>query len=128
MEEETKFHWTEGMKYVLEGVKALFVLNGAATVSVLTFVGNTKSKSDLLIFAMTSFAVGAATGPVAFFMAYLTQLSYGNSSRTDGDYTKASKFHFGTYGVVGRGLVLFLIGIALASRGLLKPDVGQSNT
>ena len=66
MEEETKFHWAEGMKYVVEGIKALFILNGAATVSILTFVGNTKSKSELLVYAMICFAVGAATGPIAF--------------------------------------------------------------
>ena len=43
MEDETRFHWSEGMKYVSEGVKALFLLNGAATISILTFVGNTKA-------------------------------------------------------------------------------------
>lgn len=122
MEEETKFHWAEGMKYVLEGIKALLVLNGAATVSILTFVGNTKSKSELLIYAMTCFAVGAATGPIAFWLAYLTQLNYGNSSRTGGGWVSAKKFHFGTYGAVGIGLLLFLSGIALASCGLLSQN------
>ena len=52
MDEETKFQWAEGMKYALEGIKAIFVLNGAATVSILTFVGNTKTKSDFLVYAM----------------------------------------------------------------------------
>ena len=57
MDEETKFHWAEGMKYVQEGIKAIFVLNGAATVSILTFVGNTKTKSDFLVYAMICFAI-----------------------------------------------------------------------
>jgi hypothetical protein len=122
MEDETKFHWAEGMKYVLEGIKALFVLNGAATVSILTFVGNTKSKSEFLIYAMTCFAVGAVTGPIAFWLAYLTQLNYGNSSRNGENWDSAKKFHFGTYGAVGFGLLLFLSGIALASCGLLRQN------
>lgn len=123
MEEETKFHWAEGMKYVSEGIKALLFLNGAATVSVLTFVGNTKSKSELLIYAMTCFAVGAATGPIAFWLAYVAQLRYGNASRTGRDWATAKTYHYGTYGAVGLGLLLFLAGVVLASRGLLNQDL-----
>lgn len=122
MEEETKFHWAEGMKYVVEGIKALFILNGAATVSILTFVGNTKSKSELLVYAMICFAVGAATGPIAFWLSYLTQLSYGNETRIDGAWASAKKYHFGAYAAVGLGLLLFLLGITLASCGLLNQN------
>lgn len=105
------------MKYVQEGIKALFILNGAATVSILTFVGNTKTKSDYLVYAMIAFAVGALTGPVAFCLAYLTQLSYGNSSRVGGRWTNGNRFHQGTYWAVGFGMALFLCGIILASLG-----------
>ena len=48
MDEETKFHWAEGMKYALEGIKAIFVLNGAATVSILTFVVTPKPNQIFL--------------------------------------------------------------------------------
>ena len=122
MEEETKFHWAEGMKYVSEGIKALLFLNGAATVSILTFVGNTKSRSELLVFAMICFAFGAATGPVAFLLAYLTQLKYGNAFRTDGDWASAKKYHFCAYVAVGLGILLFLAGIIFASCGLLNQN------
>jgi hypothetical protein len=126
MEEETKFHWSEGMKYALEGITTLFVLNGAATISVLTFVGNTKSQSKMLIFGMVCFALGAATGPVALWLAYMTQLMYGNSARSQsgqGDrWSSASRYHSSAYLAVGFGLLMFLVGIALAGFGLLRPQ------
>ncbi len=43
MEDNSRYHWTEGMKFAHEGIKTLCLPNGAATVSVLTFIGDTKS-------------------------------------------------------------------------------------
>jgi hypothetical protein len=42
MLEEAKWHWAEGIKFALEATKTLFILNGAAAIAVLTFLGNTK--------------------------------------------------------------------------------------
>ena len=50
-EERSHFHWSEGLKYVSEGVIALFLLNGAATVSVLTFIGNENLGDDRLVYS-----------------------------------------------------------------------------
>jgi len=47
--DEAKWHWAEGMKFALEGVKLLFILNGATSVSILTFIGNFKIGSIQLI-------------------------------------------------------------------------------
>src|ERR1035441_7690900 len=79
--DDAKWHWAEGMKFALEGVKLLFILNGAASVSILTFVGNLKIGSIPLISAMLCFAFGAATTVPAMVFAYLTQLQYGNASQ-----------------------------------------------
>ena len=123
MDEETKFQWAEGMKYALEGIKAIFVLNGAATVSILTFVGNTKTKSDFLVYAMIFFAIGTLTGPVSFCFAYLTQLTYGNSFRSGGNRTSGNKFHYLTYFAVVCGMLFFICGIAFAGFGFLESNV-----
>ena len=120
MEEETKFHWSEGMKFVSEGVKLLFVLNGAATISILTFIGNTKASSLQLIYAMACFALGAATGPIAFGLAYLTELNHGNASQTDGKRDTITKFHYGAYAAVAFGIIAFLLGIIFAGCGLIS--------
>jgi hypothetical protein len=39
MNEEAKWHWAEGMKFALEAIKMLFLINGAAAVAMLTFIG-----------------------------------------------------------------------------------------
>ena len=122
MEDETKFHWSEGMKFALEGIKTLFLLNGAATVSILTFIGNTNAESDELVYSMIFFAVGALTGPPAFFCAYLTQLNYGNSVRSqtvaDSLWASASRLHFAAYALVVLGMGLFLLGVVIAGCAL----------
>jgi hypothetical protein len=119
MEEETKFHWAEGMKYVAEGIKGVFLLNGAASISMLTFMGNTKTATGQLIIGLLSFAFGALAGPIAFCFAYLAQLHYGNEPRSGSkSWTTASKYHTATYWTVAIGMILFVIGIAFTSYGL----------
>ena len=110
MSEDAGFHWSEGMKFVTEGIKAFFTLNGAAAISILTFIGNHKSSPDALAYAMVSFSLGALTGPVAFACAYFTQLGYGN-----GHLQLAWRFHRLTYFVVAFGTLLFLCGMVLAA-------------
>ncbi len=124
MNEETKFHWAEGMKYVLEGLKALFLLNGAASISLLTFIGNTKSNSSSFVYAMMCFAVGSVMGPIAFLLAYLTQLQYGNAALKGEPFKVASRFHFGTYAVVVLGLASFIVGMYFAGEGFMNLKLG----
>lgn len=71
MDDKSKYHWTEGMKFAHEGIKTLFLLNGAATVSILTFIGNTRTDATNLAYPLICYAFGAATGPLAFLFAYL---------------------------------------------------------
>lgn len=117
---DAHFHWGEGLKYVAEGLKGVFVLNGAAAISVLTFVGNLSDNghlavTELLVFAMVSFGIGAVLGPVSFAFAYLTQLSYGND-----DAKSAWSFHRLTYWSFGASLLAFFLGLCLAAFGLLR--------
>ena len=77
MKEETIFHLAEGIKLAIEAIKMLFFLNGAATISVITFIGNLKQMSEDLIFAMQLFAIGAAMSPVALVLGYMSQLYFG---------------------------------------------------
>lgn len=106
------------MKFAHEGIKSLMLLNGAATISVLTFIGNTRDGDDRLVYAMFCFALGALFGPVSFLFAYLTQLQYGN-----GNFGAASKLHRATYFCIFVGICLFLAGVVLA--GLSFIQLGQ---
>jgi hypothetical protein len=40
--DDAKWHWGKSNKYALEGAKSILIINGAASVSVLTFIGNFK--------------------------------------------------------------------------------------
>jgi len=119
---QANWHWAEGIKFALEGVKLLFVLNGAASISILTFIGNVRIGSGLLVGGMVSFAFGAASTIPAMILAYLTQLHYGNASLGDvsdmNTWRTAGKFHRWAYVFMGLGLLSFLTGVALAAFGL----------
>lgn len=121
--DEAKWHWAEGMKYALEGIKLLFVLNGAAAVSILTFVGNAKAGSNLLVSAMLCFAFGAATTVVVMLFAYFTQLNYGNASLDQSAaqplWEAAVRKHNRAYLFIGLSLLCFLVGVCLAAGGLM---------
>ncbi|HMD76594.1 MAG TPA: hypothetical protein VKG86_04385 [Terracidiphilus sp.] len=121
--DDAKWHWAEGIKFALEGVKLLFILNGAASVSILTFIGNMKASSSQLIWALLSFAFGAATTVPAMIFAYFTQLQYGNASQDEMHghllWQKAGKRHYTAYGFIVLGILCFLIGAILAACGLM---------
>ena len=125
MEEEKKFHWSEGMKYVAEAVKALLLINGAAAVSVLTFLGTSKASSTPLVIAMLCFALGAVASPVTFSLAYLTQLNYGND-KTGSSWLVGVVFHKVAYVPFVAGILLFLIGISFAACGLGSVEIQDS--
>jgi hypothetical protein len=120
-----RWHWAEGTKYVLEGTKTLVAVNGAGAISILTFVGNTKIHSGVLIIAMVCFALGALTGVPIFYCAYLTQLNYGNAHVNPGEegqhsksWNKAERWHVRCYWCAAIGIFSFLLGIVLAAYGL----------
>ena len=122
-DDEAKWHWAEGMKFALEGVKLLFILNGAASVSILTFVGNMRAGSSQIIWALLCFALGAAATVPAMVFAYLTQLQYGNASQNEacGEllWREAGKRHYTAYAFILLGLLCFVVGAILAACGLM---------
>jgi|GEM_PF-4053626 hypothetical protein len=73
--ESAKWQWAEGMGYAREGIKLLFILNGASAVAILTFVGNNKNYSSAFILSMIFFALGSVAGVISMILAYLTLLS-----------------------------------------------------
>ena len=79
MEDRQHFHWAEGTKFAVESLKGILLLNGAATIAILSFIGNSKDNSNYLVLAMVLYAFGALMGPVGFSSAYYTQLQYGIS-------------------------------------------------
>ncbi|MGB8258821.1 MAG: hypothetical protein WCE75_00650 [Terracidiphilus sp.] len=134
---QANWHWAEGIKFALEGVKLLFILNGAASVSVLTFVGNLKIGPGPLVFALVAFALGAASVIPAMILAYLTQLHYGNASigyptgrgADPQIWDRAATLHNWAYLFMALSLLFFIVGVALAAWGLWHlPTLGPCSS
>jgi preprotein translocase subunit SecE len=121
--DEAKWHWAEGMKFAQKGFELLFFLNGAASISILTFIGNTRTESKLLVWAIVCFAVGASLTIVLMVIAYLVQLSYGNASLNDStienSWAYAAKMHHAAYPLIVVCILSFLVGTILAADGLM---------
>ena len=114
-DEDTKWHWQEGNKYAVEGIKTLLLLNGGAAVALLTFAASLKGPSGapLIGAALICFGLGALIGSCVFVCAYLTQLHYGNK-----DWTKAGRLHTITYVLIAVSALAFLAGLFFAWRNL----------
>jgi multisubunit Na+/H+ antiporter MnhC subunit len=120
MKEAAKFHLGEGIKLATEAIKMLFFLNGAATISVITFIGNLKQLSGPLVFAMQLFAIGAALAPVALVLGYLSQLYFGTAEPAFNPKERrlvAGVVHYSVYGTMFASWVSFLAGARYAAIG-----------
>jgi hypothetical protein len=120
MKEQTKFHLGEGIKLATEAIKMIFFLNGAATISVITFIGNLKQRSEPLVFAMQLFALGAALAPVALVLGYLSQLYFGKAEPAfdpGQNRVAANLVHYSVFAAMFLAWVLFLTGARYAALG-----------
>ncbi|WP_158921667.1 hypothetical protein [Acidisphaera sp. S103] len=115
MSDDQKWHWGEGTKYVLEGGKSIFLINGASAISVLTFIGNTKIHQIFVTISIGLFAFGALASAMIFLFCYLTQLEYGNVGI--GRYNRWHKY---SYWSVGTGVMFFFLGMVIAMIGFLR--------
>lgn len=112
-----QWHWDQGNKFAVEGLKVLLLLNGGAAVALMTFLGhlNQKGVTAAAGSALVVFGLGALSTTVAFACAYASQLQYGNDARgVEGARSKATFWHNLTYGAVIASGVLFLVGLLVA--------------
>lgn len=114
MSDEQKWHWGEAMKYVLEGAKSILLINGAAAISVLTFIGNTKAHQIFITISIFFFALGSLASALIFLFCYLAQLEYGNVG-----IGQDNKWHNKSYWFVGISVGFFFVGMMIAAIGFL---------
>lgn len=118
---DPKWHWDQGNRYAVEGIKTLLLLNGGAALALLAFEGN-KGKLEpvaaqvaiLVGNSMISFGIGALSAALGFMVAYLTQLQYGNNR-----WRSASILHFFAYCVLVLSILGFVVGLYFARRAIL---------
>jgi hypothetical protein len=61
----SEWHWQQGTKFAIEGIKTSLLLNGAAAIALMTFA-NAHQVSASLIRAIAVFAMGAAVSSSFF--------------------------------------------------------------
>ncbi|SHM06858.1 hypothetical protein SAMN05444159_7587 [Bradyrhizobium lablabi] len=119
--QEQQWHWGEGTKYAIEGMKALLLLNGGAAIALLTFIGShAPSGSNKTLIAqaignsLISFGVGTVSAATTFVAGYLTQLYYGNGSTST-----AIRWHQLTYVLVIVCVAGFIAGVYFARSAVI---------
>jgi hypothetical protein len=111
---QQRWHWEQGIKYAIEGTKALLLLNGGAAVALLAFVGNLGNPVPAAN-ALLSFGAGALLAVIVFFCAYQTELHYGNQMNK-----VALVFHLTTYLAFLLAIIAFVIGLVLARLAIIS--------
>ena len=113
-DDHEKWHWAEGNKYAIEGIKTLLLLNGGSAVALLAFIGNWKEGPRPSIgSALLWFGAGALCAAVAFIGAYMTQLNYGSRRQSI-----AERWHRITYLLILLSAVAFGLGLFFPWRNL----------
>jgi len=116
-DEVARWHWGEGNKYVMEGGKSLFWLNGGAAAGMLTFIGNKNVPITCgLRAAIFLFAVGSLFAAALFTSAYMAQLNYGKGGKDD--LLWAERWHYVGYASATLSLASFAVGVIIAALSL----------
>lgn len=117
----SEWHWEQGGKFAVEGIKTSLLLNGAAGIALMSF-GTAHGLSPKLIWTVVPFAVGAVLSALAFLFAYLTQLMYGNGEELTVEkedhatyWRRGQRFNSLTLWTVLSSVVAFAVGIVLAA-------------
>lgn len=109
----------------VEGLKALLILNGGASISLLAFLASTMGKGEMnptetqfvtgAIKALVFFSIGAGLAVVACLFAYLANQAYSSHLRWREKYRR----HW-TYGTAwtGAGLVTMILSLCLFFYGV----------
>ncbi len=126
-----EWHWEQGAKFAVEGIKTTLLLNGAAAIALMTFATNAQKFSSLLISPLLSFVAGASLSAFAFLAAYMAQLEYGNGEQSGiGDQNRAQIWkraqHWNQWAVLTMlaSIVAFGLGITFAAFALPKLTAG----
>ena len=103
------------LSFSAEGLKALLLINGGAIVSLLTFLGNTKTGKELVqcsTVPLAAFVCGVVAAALAFVFSYATQFALFNETVRPGSYRGPRHMAFMRISLlfVTLGLVAFTVG------------------
>jgi hypothetical protein len=109
----SEWHWEQGVKFAVEGIKTTLLINGAAAIALMTFADK-HTVTNGMKWALILFALGAMVSAVAFIAAYATQLEYGNAEVPGVDrnakWRKAQNYNKFAVALVFISVLLFVVG------------------
>jgi hypothetical protein len=110
---EPKDHLRLSTDYGLAGLKSALTANGAAIISLLTFVGNRGSvtEPDTLWWAFVWFSLGIALALFAHVAGFLAQSAHMNG---DDAYSRGERFAWFGLALAVASVVLFVVGALVA--------------
>lgn len=115
------------IQYAFLTLKSLLVINGAAAVSLLTFVGNTKivsnTQMDGYACALMAFGIGVLFVAIASGLSYVSQILFDWRAGTEGGLTNAAQI--AACLCVIASMVAFVAGIWSASSALREAVVSK---
>lgn len=111
-----------GFTYVAEGTKAAFLLNGAAGIALMTFIGSQKPATwpaQSLTLPLSFFAAGAALAVATFGLAYVSQGFYAEMNFRRRTHSRAANgFRLGGVLTFAGSVVCFVAGLMIAASRL----------
>jgi hypothetical protein len=101
-------------------VRSLLILNGAAAISLLVFVGNAAARSGLpnLRPALIAFGAGAVLSVVTAAFFYVAQSSYAVSDGQDQSYKLGQSFRYAAMACAVCGLLAFFAGVGMTATAI----------
>jgi hypothetical protein len=121
-----RYNIDQAIKYSIEAIKSVLLMNGAAAIALLAFLGANASKEDpqvevsieLFKLALMCFGGGASLCGLTFLFAYLTQLFFAGINSSETHVWPANIFRLLAVICLISAIVMFGFGVYLAAEGL----------
>lgn len=117
--EMQRLNLTAAFTYVAEGIKAAFLLNGAAGIALMTFIGGKHPSGWPAIsfrWPLMIFSLGAALAVVTLVLAYLSQAYFSEMNlRRQQRSAAAAGFRIAGLLTFGGSVLAFVVGLWLAA-------------
>jgi hypothetical protein len=124
-----RYNIDQAIRYSIEAVKSVLLMNGAAAIALLAFMGANAGKEDPLLevsielfkLALMCFGGGASLCALTFLFAYIAQLFFAGINSSETHVWPANLFRLLAIISLVAAIVMFGVGVYLAAEALSIP-------
>ena len=124
-----RYNIDQAIKYSIEAVKSVLLMNGAAAIALLAFMGANAGKEDPLVevsielfkLALMCFGGGASLCALTFLFAYIAQLFFAGINSSETHVWPANLFRLLAMICLVSAIVMFGVGVYVAAEALSIP-------